>query len=344
MTTLVEKKSPSKKKSASLKKNIDTLLASENKAKRLIGTLSLYGRLYYDWTLGSDIIEWRGPIQHLLGTKSNIMSGDQFLKKLTLEDFNARIKKIAECFKTRQSFEIEYHLPVGEGLYCPIIENAELLFTQNGTPAKILGSIIIPPQALALKPKDKGQKDKETGLLTDMELEKTLSAAILKAQRSKTFGAYICVSIDRLSNITAMAGKTGVSKVIKFISETLCTNVRDNDAVGRLAGNTFGLVLPDCDRWGIVSASERLLGAVQETQIKMGHKDFQLTMSSGGAIFPCETLSAAEIMKEADVALLDAQNTRGISRYWAPSIVKGGPETPPEPPKRQAKGKRRKVD
>ena len=194
-----------------------------------------------------------------------------------------------------------------------------------------------------MKPKAKDSKDKETGVLSDMELEKTLSAAILRSQREKTYGAYIAISIDKLTNIAALSGESGVKKVIKFVADTLRDAIRGDDAMGRITGNTFGMVLYNCDRWGIVAASERLLGKVQEAQIQIGSENTQLTVSSGGAVFPCDTLSAAEIMAEADVALVDAQNTRGISRFWAPSIIKGGSDKPPEQ-KEAPKGKRRMID
>lgn len=331
------------KKLQDFNNNVNTLLHAESSVKRLIGVMSLYGRLYYDWTLASDIIEWRGPVQLLFGSKSNITTGDTFLKKLTLEDFKLRIAELSHCFKTRKSFEIQYHLHLGEGYYCVVEENAELLFTRDGRAAKILGSIKIRPQALSMKPKPHEVMDKDTNVLNDNELEKALTSSILKSQRDNVYGAYISLSIDKLTNLIAFAGESGVKKVIKFIVDTLRANIREEDKIGRLAGNAFGIVLWNCDRWGIVLASERLLGKVQEAQLQIGETLLQLTISSGGAVFPCETLSASEIMHEADMALLDAQNTKGISRYWAPSIIKGGAQKPPEK-KNAKKGKRRMID
>ena len=98
---------------AEFQKNVNTLLKSDTQAKRLIGVMSLYGRLYYDWTLSNDLIEWRGPIQNLLGTKSKTITGDMFLRKLTLDDYKKRMSALAKCFKDRSSFEIEYHLKLG---------------------------------------------------------------------------------------------------------------------------------------------------------------------------------------------------------------------------------------
>ena len=96
------------KKQSDFKDKVDILLHSEAQAKRLIGVMSLYGRLYYDWTLANDVIEWRGPIQLLLGTKSTIVTGDMFLRKLTMDDFNLRISELSRCFKARKSFKIDY--------------------------------------------------------------------------------------------------------------------------------------------------------------------------------------------------------------------------------------------
>lgn len=325
------------------KKNVDILLGSEIPTKRLIGVLSLYGRLYYDWTLSTDIIEWRGPIQRLIKCKSNTITGDMFLRQLTFEDFNKRISKLAECFKTRKTFEMEYHLSLGDNLYCLIEEKAELLFTQAGIPAKILGSIYVLPQALALKQKSPVIKDKETGVLSASELEKMLSASILKSQRDKIYGAFISLSVDKLTNIVALSGEDGLKKVLNFVVQNLQKNIRENDSIGRLNGNTFGLVLHNCDRWGIVSASERLLDAIQKTELSIGNLNAPISVSSGGAVYPCETLASHDLMHEAELALMDAQQTRGISRYWAPSIIKGGSDKPPEK-KATPKGRRRKID
>lgn len=333
-----------KKEQKAFKKNVDTLLHSEAKTKRLIGVLTLYGRLYYDWTLETDIIQWRGPIQYLIGSKSNTVTGDMFLKSLTFDDFQKRISLLSTSFETRNSFSIDYHLPMGDELFCLVQENAELLFTKEGVPAKMLGSIQVLPQALTLKSKPTLAKDEQTGVFSSTEIEKMLSASILRSQREKNYGAFVALSIDKLTKIAALAGEQGVDKVINFVSKSLKENIRDKDQIGRLNGNTFGLVLYNCDRWGIVAASERLIDALHRTPLDLGRgQSPQLSVSSGGAVFPCETLSAPEIIREANLALMDAQQTRGISRYWGPSIIKGGSDRPPLK-KAAPKGKRRMID
>ena len=101
-------------------KKIDSLLHSEQEAKRLIGVMSLYGRIYYDWHLDTDLIDWRGPIQHLIRSTRGIVSGDIFLRRLNQLDFDNRMMLLEEACRTRKTFHATYHLNVIENIYCQI--------------------------------------------------------------------------------------------------------------------------------------------------------------------------------------------------------------------------------
>lgn len=326
----------------SFKNSVETLLKAEEKINRTVGLLSLYGNLYYDWDIEKDLIQWRGPASLLFGTKSDLFSGDVFLRRLPLEDFNARMEALGRCLKQKTPLKTQFHLHWQEDLYSIVQEQATIFFKNQEIPHKIRGTIKILPQVLS-KPSPVLSKDAESSILSYEDLQKSLDSLIAKGEEEETSGAYLAISLDRMTQIVALSGQTGLGKVVKFITETLRQNIRTHDTMGRISGNTFGIILYNCDRWGIASASQRLLGKIQETQLQIGEKTFPLSISSGGVIFPCEGLKALDLMKEAESALEDAQNIKGVTRFWTPSLLKGPSE--PEPIKDDApKGQQRRTD
>ena len=91
--------------------------------------------------------------------------------------------------------------------------------------------------------------------------------------------------------------------------------VRDSDAVGRLGGEEFVLVLPGVDAGAAREAAERARLAIADVQI--GGR--ALACSAGLACFPQDAADAPDLLACADAALYAAKDTgRGRTlRYRA---------------------------
>lgn len=324
-------------------RKIDLLLHSEQKAKRLIGVMSLYGRIYYDWHLDTDLIDWRGPIQQLIRSIRGIISGDIFLRRLNQQDFNQRMTLLEETRRTRKTFHTTYHLNITDNIYCRIEEYAEMLFTKDGKPIKMLGAIEVKPTALVLKNDGLLDVQSEEGILTRLQLIEKLDKDIESSRENNTYGAFVAVTIDRLTDIGISYGKQGVDKINRFVLEKIKNTIRQYDSIGILGGNSFGLILYNCDRWGIVSATERLLNITHGQKIDMNGSHIEVSISAGGAIFPCEDMNAQALLAEAEVALTDALNTKSAARFWKPSMD-AAMTPPPTTNTNREKGKRRMTD
>lgn len=343
-TTLSSETSETSDADAEQFRKIDALLHSEQEAKRLIGVMSLYGRIYYDWHLDTDLIDWRGPIQQLIRSLRGIVSGDIFLRRLNQQDFDQRMMLLEETCKTRRTFHATYHLNVTDNIYCQVEEYAEMLFTKAGKPIKMLGAIQVKPAALILKNDQPADYQSKEDILTRLQLIEKFDKDIQSSRENNTYGAFVAVTIDRLTDIGISHGKQGVDKVIQFVLQKIKGAIRQHDSIGILGGNSFGLILYNCDRWGIVSATERLLSTTQGQKVDMGGgSSIEVTISAGGAVFPCEDMNALMLLSEAEIALTDALNTKSAARFWKPSMD-ATLTPPPTTNTNREKGKRRMTD
>lgn len=317
-----------------------------DKAKRVIGTLNLYGKIYYEWTLATDIIRWRGPIGLLIPTKDGTtITGDIFLSHLSLADFNRRLAILDKAVATEEkTFSATFHLKISGDTYCRVEEYGNIVLSEDGSPEKILGVIEAKPPAQDFKAEGSPSPDPLTKHITSPDLEKKLDQCIAKSIKDKVFGAYVTVTIDQLMHITLACGVKTSNKVISMVAERLQETIRDDDILGRVNGNSFGIILNQCDRWGIISTSERIIDSIQKARIKTKQHALSISVSTGGVIFPCDEMSAHSIMAESILALTDTQQSKGVARYWAPSLLKGGSKHPPQTTPNKPTGKRRQKD
>ncbi len=148
-------------------------------------------------------------------------------------------------------------------------------------------------------------RDPLTGLLNRRGLAPLLTR---EAQRLQRFGegyALLVVDVDRFKGINDRHGHAVGDAVLVGLSALLRDLARDVDAVARLGGEEFWLLLPRCDRAGAHQAAERLCRQVRECA--WPQIDLPLTVSVGVALATAGDVSAQTVLARADQALLRAK-------------------------------------
>ncbi|QYU67289.1 diguanylate cyclase [Leptolyngbya sp. 15MV] len=150
--------------------------------------------------------------------------------------------------------------------------------------------------------------DDLTGLANRRELMAALERATASARRYDRPLALAILDIDHFKKVNDTHGHPVGDAVIRKVALTASEIMRGEDTVGRLGGEEFAVVLPDCSALDAYAACERLRVAMRETDLELetGHRVF-VTLSVGIAVLGKDDTSA-DMIARADAALYDAKH------------------------------------
>jgi len=159
--------------------------------------------------------------------------------------------------------------------------------------------------------------DALTGLLNHRGCQERLRAAIADASGGPV--SVVVLDLDHFKHVNDTHGHAEGDRVLAAAAAGLRDVVRDSDAVGRLGGEEFVLVLPGAGAAVAREAAERARAAVAEVQI--GGRP--LAASAGLACHPQDAVDAAELLACADAALYAAKDSgRGRTCRYRPQLAR----------------------
>ncbi|SOD91125.1 bifunctional diguanylate cyclase/phosphodiesterase [Caenispirillum bisanense] len=142
-----------------------------------------------------------------------------------------------------------------------------------------------------------------------------LEQAILRARRTGTRVCVLFLDLDRFKYVNDSYGHAAGDELLKLTARRLRHCVRMSDAVGRLGGDEFLIVLPDCGEGNIGSyIAEKVLYSMSEPFSIVGRELFCVP-SIGITYWPQDGDDAAALIRHADVAMYHAK--RGGERRYA---------------------------
>ncbi len=142
-----------------------------------------------------------------------------------------------------------------------------------------------------------------------------LDQAILRARRNGGRVGVLFLDLDRFKYVNDSYGHAAGDELLKLTARRLRHCVRMSDAVGRLGGDEFLIVLPECGA-GNTGAyiAEKVLYSLSEPFTVVGRELFSVP-SIGIAYWPDHGDDAAELIRNADIAMYHAK--RGGERRYA---------------------------
>jgi diguanylate cyclase (GGDEF)-like protein len=125
----------------------------------------------------------------------------------------------------------------------------------------------------------------------------------------------VVLDLDHFKRVNDQHGHAEGDRVLAAVGRHLRSVVRESDAVGRLGGEEFVLVLPGMEATEARAVAERARAAVSE----VGVGGVPVECSAGVAAHPTDALGPAELLAAADAALYAAKDggRRRTCRYGA---------------------------
>src|SRR5689334_17510403 len=145
---------------------------------------------------------------------------------------------------------------------------------------------------------------------------------IARARRGNHALSLALVDLDLFKQINDEVGHRGGDQVLKFFSQFVRANLRQEDVLCRIGGDEFAIVLPDTTAEQANIVFERVRSKLDQIEISIdGRPRLSLSFSCGLATFKPDWLPE-DLIEEADHSLYSAK-ARGRSRVVMASI----PET-----------------
>lgn len=143
-------------------------------------------------------------------------------------------------------------------------------------------------------------RDAITGLADSAAFQARLLDEVGRAERMGTPVAVATIDLDHFEGVNARYGTDCGDAVLAECALVLKVALRDGDVLARLAGDEFGIILPDCDLAPARRLAERLRHAIESHRFsRVG----MLTCSAGVAAAPRDGLDATELLSAAEQAL-----------------------------------------
>ena len=286
-------------------------LTVTDEAKLIQSALACSGDVVYSWDLIKDSISWVGNTADMFGisTPEAVLSGDAYHERINPDDLKTRLKLLSKHFTTREPFDCEYRVRTETGGFCWSHERAAAEFSEAGQPVRLNGilRLITGRKQHEILLEQRANYDELTGLYNKSRLREAVDHALAYGERYNVMGGFLSVGIDKMAMINDAYGRQTADSVIVGVARRLEECLRATDVIGRIDGDSFGIVLGNSDELGIAAAAEKILNLFREAPVQTPVGPVQVTVTIGGAGFPGLVQTAHDLMASAESAMCDAK-------------------------------------
>ncbi|WP_020674578.1 diguanylate cyclase domain-containing protein [Geopsychrobacter electrodiphilus] len=169
--------------------------------------------------------------------------------------------------------------------------------------------------------------DALTGLPNRSLFMDRLKQALGNCDRDKHLACLMFIDLDQFKAVNDTLGHDNGDELLRQVAKRMSTCLRETDTVARLGGDEFTIILPVLkDVNEVLLPAERLLKTLAEPFVLPGGIR-QISASIGGAIYPHDSKSIADLMCVADTAMYQVKQT-GRNSYYFPHLEKSAGPTP----------------
>lgn len=172
-----------------------------------------------------------------------------------------------------------------------------------------LSLMVLAVRRLWLRVEHLARHDPLTGLLNRRALMEALGQARARQRRGLPF-AWIVMDIDHFKQVNDALGHAGGDAALRHIAELLRKECRSSDALARLGGEEFGLLLPGSGLAEAIRLAERLRQALQAAPLHWQGQSWPLRASFGVTVARSDDDAVGErLLQRADAWLYQAKSS-----------------------------------
>ncbi|NUR32126.1 MAG: GGDEF domain-containing protein [Catenulispora sp.] len=148
--------------------------------------------------------------------------------------------------------------------------------------------------------------DPLTGLGNRRAFDEALDREIARQRRTRAPLSLLAVDVDHFKLINDTWGHAAGDETLTALGDLLPRLVRAGDVVGRIGGEEFGVLLPDCGKSQALARADHLRATVSAISSAWAHT---VTVSVGVATLPDDAETMTDLVIAADMALYAAKES-----------------------------------
>ena len=140
-----------------------------------------------------------------------------------------------------------------------------------------------------------------------------LEKETLRSKRTARPFALVFIDLDRFKALNDRFGHAAGNEVLREVSAALRSSIRGNDAVGRIGGDEFAVLLTEANEEQARHALARLQQALSQTLKHLhGSSEVGVTASVGAFVYDgLDDVSSTELLHKADALMYEAKRLGG---------------------------------
>lgn len=149
--------------------------------------------------------------------------------------------------------------------------------------------------------------DALTGLLNRREFEARLERCLVSVQAGSDPCSLLFIDLDRFKPVNDTCGHLAGDELLRQIAQLFNGRLRDDDILGRLGGDEFGVILSNCSGQRARQVADDLCGLAGAYRFIWQDKVFSIGASIGLTTISSQTRKIADLLAAADAACYDAK-------------------------------------
>jgi diguanylate cyclase (GGDEF)-like protein/PAS domain S-box-containing protein len=249
----------------------------------------------------------------------------QVFQIIDVLDHRRAINPMASVIKANKAL----NLPEGsilirrDGIESAIEDSTAPIHDRRG---RVTGAVMVfhdvtQARAMSQKMSHLAHFDYLTDLPNRLLLNDRLTQAISVAQRHGQHLAVLFVDVDRFKHVNDSLGHLIGDKLLLSIAQRLVASVRSSDTISRQGGDEFVILLSSVTHAADAALSAQKILTVAGMPHRVEEHDLQITLSVGIGIYPDDGTDAETLVKNADIAMLNAKdNGRNNYQFFRPAM------------------------
>ncbi|MEO5804921.1 EAL domain-containing protein [Devosia sp.] len=301
--------------------SIGTLSEVERRALALTGS----GDFVFDWNIERDRVSVSDELATRLGEKRGALRGaiKRWLDRVHPEDrdrFRTAFDTLVELRRGKVSSDMR--IASHDGSYRSFRMRVKPVLGGDGQVNRIVGTLqdVTEDRAARERLLHDAVHDSLTGLPNKQLFLDRLERALVRARTpSGTKPAVFLIDIDRFMELEERVGHSAADSVLLAISRRISRIMRPLDTVARVAGDQFAVILSSEQAAGKIAETAEQIRKALKAPFNFGDRDLTLSASIGVTIYDSNPASAADVLRDAELAMYYAKRLGGdrIEAYRA---------------------------
>ncbi len=265
-----------------------------------------------EWDRDFRLVRWSPQAEHIFGWRAEEVlgmpiTGSQITHDADRLAVTELINKLMSGEQPRATGLNRNYRKDGETIWCEWYHSC--LLDEKGEIVSILS--FVQDVSSRIQAEERLQylatRDALTGLPNRLLLQERLALAIAQAKRSARHVGVLYIDLDRFKNVNDTLGHRIGDELLKRVTATLSTALRETDLLARLGGDEFMVIVEDFDDPSVLNRITQKLQDALAHPFEIEEHDIYVTSSIGISVYPDDGDDPENLLKHADVAMYRAK-------------------------------------